>query len=387
MSSFTHILSEDLIFSLIDHVCDMVTGVEKIIGIYDHPETGELCGITLQYTNHRLQEHRMNLTGLSETLTALRKTNSKHRWLQKSQLPFDTANSSQTQLNIFDESKHLTLLITLPGSKRLEKDILIIYFKDHFNTFGVQHQNSPLSTDNKTIIAHLLSGSIQSFCKLYWKEKEQLQLFANKTKRILDQQRIDNLTDTRKTELEGFICSWGNAFLAECSDSDGVNYVYSENAIEKIKKYSGEFKHLEKALKEAVDYTKTMVTNVTKEIQAEYIDLFTYGNKDDVLHESLNTPRNLTARQHRVYEYLNRLEAAAIEADRNQQKLTGSNIGHAMKPQSVSAPALSDFISKNKESINTLFMKYPENWSFVKNNFRTIINVTINGNRQSQKWA
>ncbi len=387
MSSFTHILSEDLIFSLIDHVCDMVAGVEKIIGIYNHPETGEICGITLQYTNHRLQEHKMNFAGLGESLSALRRTNNKHRWLQKSQLPFDTADSGQAQLNIFDESKHLALLITLPGSKQLEKDILIVYFKDQFNTFGVQHQNSPLSTDNKTIIAHLLSGSIHSFCKLYWKEKEHLQLFAIKTKRILEQQRIDNLTDTRKRELEDFICSWANAFLAECSDSDGVNYVYSENAIEKIKKYSGEFKHLEKALQEAIDYTKTIVTGVNKEIQAEYIELFTNENNINTLHESHNTPRNLTARQHRVYEYLNRLEAAAIEADRNEQKLTGSNIGHAMKPQAVSAPALSDFISKNKDSINTLFMKYPENWSFVKNNFRTIINVTVNGNRQTQKWA
>lgn len=387
MPSFTHILSEDLIFSLIDHVCDMVAGVEKIMGIYDHPETGELCGITLQYTNHRLQEHRMNMGGLKESLTALRRTNNKHRWLQKSQLPFDTKESGQAQLNIFDESKHLTLLISLPGSKRLEKDILIIYFKDQFNTFGVQHQNSPLGTENKTIIAHLLSGSIDSFCKLYWKEKEHLQLFANKTKRILEQQRIDNLTDTRKKELENFICSWAYAYLAECSDSDGVNYVYSESAIEKIKKYSGEFKQLEKALKEAVSYTKTLVTDVTKEIQAEYIELFTNVNNESVLHELQNIPRNLSARQHRVYEYLNRLEAAAIEADRNDQKLTGRNIGLAMKPQPVSAPALSDFISKNKESINTLFMKYPESWSFVKNNFRTIINVTVNGDRQARKWA
>ncbi len=387
MSSFTHILSEDLIFSLIDHVCDMVVGVEKIIGIYDHLEKGELCGITMQYTNHRLQEHRMNLAGLSESLTALRNTNNKHRWLQKSQLPFDTADSSQKQLNIFDESKHLTLLITLPGSKRLEKDILIIYFKDQFNTFGVQHQNSPLSTENKTIIAHLLSGSIHSFCKLYWKENERLQLFANKTKRILEQQRIDNLTDTRKRELEDFICSWANTFLAECSDSEDVNYVYSESALEKIKKYSGEFKHLENALKEAISYTKTIVTSVTKIIQAEYIELFTNENNENVLHDSQTTPRNLTARQQRVFDYLNRLEAAAIDTDRNDQKLTGRNIGLAMKPQSVSAPALSDFISKNRESINTLFLKYPESWSFVKNNFRTIINVTANGNQQARKWA
>ncbi len=387
MSSFTHILSEDLIFSLIDHVCDMVAGVEKIICIYGHPETGELCGITMQYTNHRLQEHQMNLAGLSEPLTALRNTNNKHRWLQKSQLPFDTADSSQKQLNIFDESKHLILLITLPGSKRLEKNILIIYFKDQFNTFGVQHQNSSLSTENKTIIAHLLSGSIHSFCKLYWKENEHLQLFANKTRRIFEHQRLDNLKDTRKRELEDFICSWANTFLAECSDSDGVNYVYSVSALEKIKKYAGDFKQLEKALQEAVSYTKTIVTNVTKEIQAEYIELFTCENSVNILQESQNSPRNLTERQQRVFDYMNRLEAAAIEADRNAQKLTGRNIGLSMKPQSVSAPALSDFISKNKETINSLFLKYPDNWNFVKNNFRTVINITVNENRQARKWA
>ncbi|SMO38680.1 hypothetical protein SAMN06265379_101427 [Saccharicrinis carchari] len=379
-------MTEELIFSLIDHVCEMVEGVEKIIGVYNHPKTGELCGITLKHINNRLQEHQMNLRGQKEILAGLRQCKHKYSWPEKTQLPFSTIDSTPLQRNIFDESDHLTLLITLPGSKRTEKDLLLIYFKDHFNTFGVQHQNTTLSTDNKTIIAHLLSGSIHSFCKLYWKEKERLQQFTHKTQRILDQQRSENQKDIRKKELEDFICSWANMLLKERSESDGVNYVYSDQALEKIKTYSGGLEQLQKALHEAVDYTNTLITDANKVIEAEYIEGVTYVNSGDVIGNLDAASQHLTTRQQRVYDFLNRLESAAIQVDRSGINLTGSHIGSAME-KPVSAPALSDYIGKNKEVINTLFAKYPDKWSFVKNNFKSIINITLTGERPTRKWA
>ncbi|WP_430932746.1 hypothetical protein [Saccharicrinis sp. 156] len=209
MSGNLHILSEDLIFSIINHISEMVVGVEKITGIYTHPETEDVRGITLQYRNNRLQEHELNFSGIEDQLHGLRHENNKYRWIDNSQVPFDTHYEAKSQLNIFDELNHLILLVTIPGAIRQEKDILLIYFKDDINAFGVQHQKSSLSTDNKSIIGHLLSGSVHSYCKLFWQEKEKFNLFTQKTSRILEQQRSVNKGDARKEELEAIIFSWG----------------------------------------------------------------------------------------------------------------------------------------------------------------------------------
>ncbi len=384
MSKTRDILSEDLIFSLIDHITEMVIGMEKIIGIYTHPETDELCGITLQYRNNRLQEHELNLTNVKDQLTKLRLENSKYRWLDKSQVPFDASYDDKSQLNIFDEYNHLILLIALPGIKHSEKSILLIYFKDDINAFGIQHHRSSLSTETKSIIAHLLSGSIHSFCKLYWREKAKFEQFTQKTHRILQQQRADIKNDTRIEELEEVLLSWSRTYLLECSNSDGFNYVYSDGAIEKIKNYKGEFKSLQKAIQEAVEYTKIVVTDVTKEIQSEFIEFNT--NVNNAIEDSLHDTTELSFRLQRVYEFLDRLELAGRKVDQMGQNLTGTNIGNAIEHKPISAAAISDYIGKNRDRINTLFTKFPDKWSFIKNNFKSIINVTAQSNKQLNNW-
>ncbi|GAF02388.1 hypothetical protein [Saccharicrinis fermentans] len=330
MSRDLHILSEDIIFSIINHITEMVVGVEKIIGIYTHPETEELCGITLQYRNNRLQEYELDLSNVQDRLHGLRQEKNKYRWLDHSQIPFDTHFEGKYQLNIFDELNHLILLITIPNESKSEKDVLLIYFKNDINAFGIQHQKSSLSTDNKSIIGHLLAGSVHSYCKLYWQEKDKFNRFTEKTSRILAQQRTVDKSDTRKKELEAFVLSWANQYIRKCSDSDGIHYVYSQEAEKKIKDFKGEFITLQKAIEEAVEYTKLIVTGVNKEIQAEYIELNIDVNTI-VSKESLQDETHLSIRLQRVSEFLNRLEAAAIHVDRMGNNLTGTNIGSAME--------------------------------------------------------
>ena len=376
--------SKDLIFSLLDHVTEMVFGVEKIIGIYRNPETENLCGINLKLVNDRLQEHELNLqSSIQDRLIKINQDCKNYKWLDKEQLPFDYNSQGKSQLNIFDEFNNLVLLIKLPEETGCE--IVLLYFKDDINAFGVQHQKSPLSADNKSVISNLIYGSVHSYCKLFLNEKRKFHQFTQKTSRILKQQRSGNKDYIRKTQLEELIESWANDYLEDRCSSDGVNYVYSSEAYEKIKNYSGEFKYLKKSIKEAFDYTNLIVTYVTKVIESEFIEFDTCVNKQDS-DNSLQDTTKLSVSLQRVYDFLERLENAGLKVDRLGQNITGNNIGMAMEGKAITAAAISDYISKNRERINLLFDKYPDKWSFIRNNFKSIINVMVQNNRKVSNW-
>ncbi|WP_066631776.1 hypothetical protein [Labilibacter marinus] len=384
MANYSSILSEELFFSLIDHITQMVVGVEKIIGIYSHPDKEELCGISLEYRNNKLQEHVLNLSNLEGKIDNIRQQTSSYKWLDKNQIPFNTAVNSKVQLNIFDEYEHLVLLVALPGDNML-KDILMIYFKDDINSFGVQHQKSSLSTDNKSIIGQLVSGSVNSYCNLYAKEKAQMNRFVQKTQNILSAQRTDNEDTIRKKQLEEVIYSYANEYIQKRNESEGVNYVYSEEAVRKIKNYVGAFSNFKQAIEEAVDYAQMIITDVTKVIQAEFIQYITDVNSE-LNYSSNNDSIALPLRLQKVYDFMERLEAACISVNKSKLNLTGVNVGGAMDTP-ISAAAISDYTSKNRERINTLFDQYPEKWSFSKNNFKSIINISVQNHSSLRNWS
>ena len=372
MSPDHYILSEELFFSLVDHIAKMAMGIERMIGIYTHPETEELCGIGLQYRNNRYQEYELDISLHENHIENLRFENSGYRWLDKNQVPFGTSVPSKSQLSIFDEYKHLILLVTLPG-KHKRKDFVMIYFRDDVGSFGVQHQKSALSTDNKSIIGHMLSASIHSYCMQFGKMTAQFRQFTRKTQRILSAQRSENKEARRKKELEELVLSWANGYLKKCSEQEGVNYVYSDAATEKIKNYTGEFGPLEKAIKEAVLFAKEIFTDVNVMIEAEYIEIITSVTQK---HDLPGTQgfSNLSNKLQRIYEYLDRIESASIKVDNEGKNITGVNVGNALE-RPITASAISDYVSKNRDDINSLFAIFPDRWSYVKNNFKSIMNI------------
>ncbi|TLX73667.1 hypothetical protein E9993_14505 [Labilibacter sediminis] len=377
------ILSINLFSSILDHISDLVLGVEQIVGVYSSgDDINNLAGVCLEYRNNQLQERELVIKGEQQELKQMQLERNHYRWLDKSQVPFSSFTSEQSQLNIFSEYEHLVLLITLPHRLDNRKDLVFIYFKDDLNQFGVQHQKTPLSTQNKSVIGHLISSSAISFARMYWKQEDKLKGFAQKSKAIIESQRSVNKKDKRKEELEYTLMSWADKLLFNCSHSDHVNYVYSESAVEKIKNYSGNITILESAILEAVDYAKMIVTDVNCAIEGEFIVYDTDVNKETAPTQA----QDISPRLQKSYDFLSKLEQNAIKVSQAGLNLTSYNVGQQME-RPITPAAISDYISKNRDRINKLFKQYPNEWSFIRNNFRPIVNVVNYNSEKLKNWG
>ncbi len=385
LKNYTTILSEELLFSLIQHISELVVGVEKIVGIYERTDTGELCGVSLKYINHRLQEHDLDLSNVVDQVNQLRQESKSYKWIETNQVPFETSltNKQRSQLNIFDEFKNLILLIPLPGDD-IRKNIILVYFKDEINNFGIQHQKSSLSTENKSIIGHLISASIISYCKMFWTENKKLMQFRDKTRKILEHKRSDNKEGRKIQQYEEMIISYAYEVLEDYCHPNEVNYVYSNDALDFIKSFNGSLSELKKSLIEAIEYVDFIDTNENKTIYLEYINSDTYINTNNSS-QSLHMIHKLPIRLQKLHDFLDRLETAALKVDQLGQNIIGNNIGQAMD-KSISGAAISEYVGKNKLAINNLFDQFPNQWNFIKNNFKTIINIIPSKNRTADYW-
>ncbi len=373
--------------SILQHISDMVLGVERIVGIYNTDySTNILSGISLTYRNNQLIEQEINVSDVNDRLHEIQLEKIQYKWLSKSQIPFEMLESDQKQLNIFDEHSHLILLISIPQQNNSKRDLVFVYFKNEIDQFGIHHQKAKMSTQNKTIIGHLISNSAKSCSKMYWSQEEKLMRFTLKSQQIIKQQVKSDSELVKIDGLQKLIIGWAQSTLEEYCKSDGLNYVYSKEALEKIISFKGEFSDLKIAINDAIEYVKVLASYIQQNkqvlIEKEYI---TYVNTKS---ERLNTDVNyqIPPRLQKAHELLDKLEKHALLISQQGLNLTSFNVGQAME-RSITPAAISDSISKNKTKINLLIKQFPERWGFIRNNFRPIINVISKENDQLRNWG
>ncbi len=366
--------------SILNHISELVIGVERILGIYHSEDASKnISGISLTYRNNQLVEEQINFKISDSAKKQIEESIKTYNWIDKKQLPFEVENSSRQQLNIFSEENNLVLIIPVADIDNNCNNLIYIYFKEGIDQFGVTHHKSNLSTQNKSIIGHIISHSVKSFATTYLEQENKLKQIVNKTQQILEIQKNKTTNNANNTHIE-FIKQWAISILNEISNSDGINYVYSDAALKKILETNQNFEEIKKALLEAFDYAKLISLyqeNNEIVIEAEYI---TFEN-------SLVTPVNhrqetlLSPRLQKTQDLLDKLEKYSLLVAQKKLNLTSFNVGKAMD-RPITPAAISDAIAKNKDRINILFDQFPNNWNFIKNNFRPIINIIeLNNNR------
>lgn len=379
MPNMQHTRISNYFSSVINHVADLVIGVDKIVGIYNDEKSNRLLGISLSLINGRLIEQDINMQGAFEQVRQMQNEKLQYKWLNKSQIPYEINIQSNGQLNIFNEYNYLILMVAIPPQGQEKRNLIFIYFKDGLDQFGIHHEKANMSTQNKTIIGHLVSNSVISLSSIYWQQEERFIQFATKSQEIF---KHKDTNKHRQTELENLVIGWAQDVLEEFSESDGVNYVYSDKAIDKIKSFTGEFSQLRKNIAEAIDYTKVLNTYVNSNyvtIEDTYITDVTNVTKE-------NPTEILPERLQKTQSLLDKLEKYAIQVSNLGLNITSSNVGQAMQ-RPISPAAISDSISKHRSRINTLFMQYPGKWTFIKTHFKPIINITSNDNIPLKNWG
>jgi hypothetical protein len=88
----------------------------------------------------------------------------------------------------------------------------------------------------------------------------------------------------------------------------------------------------------------------------------------------------LPSRIDKVYQFLDRLENAAQKLIVKDLNPTSERVGKEMDDQ-ITAPAIRDFLKKNRSRVVLLLRKHPDKWKYIRRHFRPVLNVIPKGNR------
>ncbi len=392
MSQFGH--SYQLISNTFNHIVKCVNGIDRIIAFYKEDNEDLLKGVGLKQQGMQMVEEVIEIAPEYQSQLKNFITDCKsYKWLDKQLIPFEERQQQILQLNIFDEYKYLILALSLKLNHKTQ-GILFIYFKDDIAHFGVHHSKEPLSTQQKSIIAHILWNSICSFISDSAEQNEKFKQFAQNAHLIIKKQSAINQNNVYKDYNSKFIISWAQSYLEELTKYEAINYVYSDACIDKIKSYNGTFEPLQCALKDGIEFAKTMFTYVNSnicQIEPYYIawpqDRSEDLNTQDDVKVNPNYPDQYkTPRMQKTIDFLNKLEESSIQVFHSEENLTSANVGKSM-PKPITAAAISDFLSKNKERINQLFIQFPNEWEFIRNHFRPIINISDKNISLLKNWG
>jgi hypothetical protein len=103
--------------------------------------------------------------------------------------------------------------------------------------------------------------------------------------------------------------------------------------------------------------------------------------------ESLEAPTPTIQHRHlKIYQWLDKIEDAVNSVIMSHENPTGALVGKAMQP-SVSAPAISDMLNKQKQKIIILLNEFPTRWPQTRNHFKPVQNLLIKKNFDETKSA
>jgi hypothetical protein len=174
------------------------------------------------------------------------------------------------------------------------------------------------------------------------------------------------------------IIETGTIHLNSLSSQYGVNFVLSEDAIDKLKYFTGNID----ILKEQLTYSATLALNTSFGQKSSEIVL--YGNDLEFLNIKTEKADDLEGvdisdRYRKTLLLLNKLENAAKTVSENKKGLTGENVGNAC-PTPITAPAISDALKNHQKKIVKLMQDYPDKWTTIRNEFRPVKNIIQNIN-------
>ena len=164
-----------------------------------------------------------------------------------------------------------------------------------------------------------------------------------------------------------------HSYLQELSQKYDRRYILSDDAIEKIRNYQGNIRHLSRIMENAVSFMENMAfgsTEDTMKLQAYALNF----DEVEVSTTMDDAVKRIDSRESKTMLLLDKFENAALALSSKKVPLTGINIGRAL-PTPISAPAITDALKKHRKQILQLFEKYPEKWETIRKNFRPVRNL------------
>jgi hypothetical protein len=351
-------------------------GIEKIMGVY-HSSRDRQINIISRERMEGVSKNYAEVLNDRDNLIMIQKYRSSgvpFNWIKKDDLPFEISVQQKLVVpTLFTELENVILILRFKNDLDQLNDLLLIYFNQNLGNFGLNRSDKILTSDNKNIIGHLLYYQFKSFLQL------------NRTNRSLLLQlkhsvfSIINENTSLKDQLNQVLLSYGDnlvnlalQYMQDKSREYGKNYILTEETLLKIREFKGNLKHLPAILDKAVIFTENLLA-VNPD---EDIKIFPYSlefNSYQIDEKTEQFTRKIDSRESRAMLLLDKLERAARTLCSRNLPLISSQVGKVMEP-SVSAPAITDALSKNADFIRILLEKYPEKWELIRKEFKPLQN-------------
>jgi len=369
-------------FENVFHYSDLfLPGIEKIAGIY-YSKRDRQIRILSRKRDGETEEDHDDILQKRENVVMIQKYRSEYHqfsWIKKGDLPFELSFHQHLSVpTLFTELENVILVLRFKNEADKLYDLLMIYFNKNLGNFGLNKSEKILTADNKAIIGHLLYYQFKSFLQMNLANRNLLHTLNNGVRSVIN----DNLS--LKDQLAQIKVGYGDnmvniaqQYLLDFSREHGRSYILTDEALNKIREYKGNLKHLPIILKNAVVFTENLLLLNEEEI----IKIHPYSLDFDsyqVLEKTEQFTRKIDSRQSKAMQLLDKLERAANLLKSRNITIISSKIGQVLDPP-ISAPAITESLGKSRELLRQLLEKYPDKWETIRRDFKPLINQMRKG--------
>jgi hypothetical protein len=369
--------SEKPVLFILQFLPSLLPGIEKVIAVYYSPDSASVSSDLIRKESGEYVQESFQVSDSPSLFSRLRSDNAPYSWLRKEDLPFEIKPKERVQLDIFNELNNSILLIRIQNTFDNKNDLFFIYFNQDLSNFGTISPNKILSTENKTIIGHILRNSILTFIQNNRSDRDLFATLNENTRAMIKERNFlrDELEITREKYKEGLI-RLTNSYLTDLYKSNGVMYRLSDGSMKKIREYTGDISNLKPVIAQAARYAETMnLEGTTGDVLIADFHLVMDEKKEPRQKESISEPvGDVPVKYNKTFLLLDKLENAALHVKSKNMLLTGANIGHEF-PNPVTPPAITDALKKHKQKILFLFREYPDRWVIIRTEFRPVQNI------------
>lgn len=374
----TFSFNESPVLFILKVLPSLIPGIDKVISVWYSPHAHSLVSHICRLSG---QENEISEFQVSEALTVLnrfRLESAPYSWLQKGELPFETLDKGKVQLDIFNEFDNNILMIRILNENDHLQDLFFIYFNQGLGSFASMNPGKFFSTDNKAIIAHLVRNTMLAFFANLKEDQEIFSDFrASRESMLKEKVELKNALELRnKQHIDGIIrlCE---TFLEELSVKYQKNYQFSDQALQKLSRFDGDFGYLKTMTDMAARQAEIFSSGDSRFIIIEDYHISIMETDETKENEkekpSLEIPE-VPARYNKTLLLLNKLENAALSVRSRNMMITSMNVGNEF-PTPITPPAISDALKKHRVKILHLFKEYPEKWEIIRSEFRPIQNI------------
>lgn len=345
---------------------ELFPGATRIIAYYYDPILHGIKAIECDLENKIIEIKPLDFKKLKiNDFDNFRKQRARFTWIDQELL---IGSHSEDQLKISGEFKNHTLLLRFANQHDGNSDLLLIYFKNEESVFRMSGKPQKLSTELKHSLASVYVRNLDVIRKQIEQDASIDEIIRAHTQNKQNHENDLNkeLSELRESQFT-LIRSIANKMILRLLNIDEFHIEWKEEALIYLAKHFNDFDQIEKVLRKALIIALNETSN-KDQISIEASHIIT---NDVIRQEEVNN--QIAIRYQRTITMLDRYEEAASLLVKEQQSITGSNIGMNLQPP-ISAAAISDAIRKHASKISHLLNKNPERWSILRSHFKPIQN-------------